>query len=151
MRIVDVGRWKLDCDVVATALCYSALPNYHCSCGDCRNFMAALDAAFPRDFRLMASQLGVDPSKPAEVWHYNRETSGLHYYGGMFHLVGRIVSGMDAIKPTCEVDFEKLPSGFEFGFSNKLALIEEPFRERQVVELNFATLAPWVISDPESD
>ena len=125
-----------------------------CSCSDCRNFEAASDVAFPSDFRAVAAKLGIDVTKPVELCHYCTEETGLHYTGGWFHVVGRILAGADAMKPTGPNSWthvlERLPSAFEFGFTEHLALVAEPFKSHQIIQLEFATRMPWLINDPES-
>jgi hypothetical protein len=156
MKISKFGRWKIKYDPKATSHCYAQLPHGSgCLCHDCRNFMAATHAAFPAKFRAIARELGVSLNKPAELCHYCREDSGLHLVGGWYHFVGQIVSGADAMKPVGECgwthDFEKLPSGFESGFTSRLDLVPAPFKKPKLVQqLNFTTRIPWVIPEPES-
>ena len=72
-----IARWELDVDPVLTAGCYARRVNDRpCDCADCRNFRAARDRAFPRQFRELASRLGVDLAKPSELCH-SRE-GGIH-------------------------------------------------------------------------
>jgi hypothetical protein len=114
--------------------------------------MATLGSAFPQDFRTLAAQLGIDFTKPAEVFQYNREASGLHYYGGYFHLVGRILfeprKSRGKSSPT---QFDKLKSGFEFVLGEASMPVTEPFKGNALVELNFAMRIPWVLSEPDPD
>ncbi len=115
--------------------------------------MAALDKAFPKGFTSIANLLGIDPRKPVELCHYGREDSALHLTGGWYHVVGRILSGRDVIKQTHEsggvYEFEKLTGGCEFGFTNSLALVRVPFAGKHLIQLEFITRVPWVLSEPE--
>jgi hypothetical protein len=109
-----------------------------------------MDSAFPQDFRLLASRLGIDVAKPTEVWQYYRESSGLHYYGGLFHFSGQIV--FDPRKPSTPgspTEFERLVSGFELTLGQKGFLIPECFKGHQLVHLDFATHVPWVLDEPD--
>lgn len=150
--MLEAGRWKIECDPATTLSCYSSLPvGVDCSCADCRNFMAAVDRAFPDEFRAIARDLGVDLTKPAELAHRGCETAGLHLSGGWFHLVGAVLHGADAwteVGPGSWTGaLEQLVPGFEFGFSSRLALVRDPFLQHPVVQLEFATRVPWVISE----
>lgn len=153
--ILEAGRWKIDCDPTTTATCYSSLPvGVDCSCADCRNFMAALDRAFPVEFRSIAGDLGVDIRKPAELSHCGREAAGLHLSGGWFHFVGALLQGADAWTEVGPASFtgalEQLVPGFEFGFSSRLLLVRDPFLQHSLVQLEFRTRVPWVISETET-
>ncbi len=153
--ILDAGRWKIEGDRATTVSCYSSLPvGVDCSCADCRNFMTAVDRAFPDEFRAIARGLGVDLGKPTELAHYGRETAGLHISGGWFHLVGAVLEGADAWKEVGPGSWtgalEQLVAGFEFGFTSRLALVRDPFLRHSVVQLEFMTRVPWVISEAET-
>ena len=78
---MKVAEWEVGCDVNATAAVYAEFEGPHCSCAYCRDFFASWFSAFPQDLRILASHLGIDVAKPTEVFHYNGEDSGLHYYG----------------------------------------------------------------------
>lgn len=153
--LLRIGRWEIECDQEGTARCYSELPlGPECDCDDCRNFMAALDYAFPPRSAAFIASLGVDRRKPAELAHYGEE-SGLHITGGWFHLVGEIRSGADAWIPLGEnsrsAAFEKLADEIEFGFTCQLALVRDPFKLHPVIQLEFATRVPWVIAAPKPE
>ena len=154
--LLRIGRREIECNADVTAKSYSELPlGPGCDCEYCRNFMAALNHAFPQKSAAMIAALGVDLRKPAELAHYQREESGLHYTGGWFHLVGEIRSGADAWIPLGEnsrsAAFEKLADEIEFGFTNQLALVRDSFKVHSVIQLEFATRVPWVIDAPEPE
>lgn len=148
--ITKVACWEVECDVDKTSALYAEFDGPSCRCGYCRNFWTAMDSAFPQDFRLLASRLGIDVAKPTEVWQYYRESSGLHYYGGLFHFSGQIV--FDPRKPSTPgspTEFERLVSGFELTLGQKGFLIPECFKGHQLVHLDFATHVPWVLDEPD--
>jgi hypothetical protein len=152
--ILDAGRWKIECDREATVHCYSSLPvGVECSCANCRNFIAAVDQAFPDEFRAIARGLGVDLGKPAELAHYGHETAGLRISGGWFHFVGTVLEGADAWNEVGSGSWtgalEQLVVGFEFGVSSRTALVRDPFLRHSVAQLEFITRVPWVISEAE--
>jgi hypothetical protein len=153
--MLEAGRWRIACDPATTVSCYSSLPvGVDCSCAGCRNFMAAIDRAFPSEFRAIARGLGVDLAKPAELVHYGRETAGLHLSGGWFHSIGTVLQGADAwtaVGPESWTGaLEQLVPGFEFGFTSRLALVREPFLQHSTLQLEFMTRVPWVLSEAET-
>ena len=155
MRQTTIARWLLEYDAEDTTECYAQLPvGSGCDCLDCRNFLAGGERFFPLEFRRVADHLGIDIAKLAELAHYGRDPStGLHIAGGWFHLIGRILSGADVLEwsgSTGHYRFEPLSPPFEFGFGSKADLIEEPFRPHSVIQLDFMTQVPWVLTDPES-
>jgi hypothetical protein len=152
--ISTIGRWKIKHQPDITRQCYNARPEGPgCDCADCRNFMAALDKAFPQEFLSIADLLGIDIRKPVELGHYGQEGSKLYVTDGFFHLVGAILSGRDAYKQTSATswvaDMEKLTDGLDMGFTNKIVLISEPFADKQLVQLEFQVRVPRVL--PESE
>jgi hypothetical protein len=155
----NIARWQIDYDADATRACYAQVAQgsqVTCSCGDCRNFAAALEQAFPQQAREMLNRLGIDHSKPAEVYTTGRVDSGLHQYGGWFHFVGCIESGTDAWRQVDKDgksftgELEPFADHFEFGITSRVALLPEPFHGQSVVQLEFQTQIPWVLAEPQS-
>ena len=150
--VSNFGRWVVKFDREETSRRYSLLPvGNGCSCTECTNFNAAQGAAFPDDFRKMAEELGIDVKKPAELLHYHKEPTGLHLTGGWFHVVGNLESGRAAWKQTTvpsalTPDFEKLVSGAEFGFAPKADLVADAFKGVPLIQVEFLTHVPWLLS-----
>ena len=141
----QVGGWQLDHDAEATRQCFSAQAvgtSVPCDCAGCRNFMAALDHAFPPAFRALADTLGIDWGR--------EEATGLHLTGGWFHFAGSIVEGRDAFQKS-GLSLEPLGAGFAERFTSELQLVPERFQLQPVItQLEFMTRVPWVVSDPEA-
>ena len=82
-----------------------------------------------------------------------RMKSGSHQYGGWFHLIGSIVTGADAAKQVAEniwqPDLEKTDQHFQLGFSSRIELIQAPFNNLPLVQLEFIAEVPWVLDSPE--
>ena len=100
METIAIHRWKLQIDPEATRRAFSDVPTgapESCGCGDCLNFAAARDRAYPSEVLAIFEQLGIDRSKESEIWHTHRDELGLHHYGGFFHFVGAIEDGKDAM------------------------------------------------------
>jgi hypothetical protein len=157
METIAIRRWQLQSDPEATRRAFSEVPTgapESCGCGDCLNFAAARDRAYPSEVLAIFEQLGIDRSKESEIWHTHRDASGLHHYGGFFHLVGAIEEGKDAMvmaNGRGTYDLEGIGEDFDFGFTSNIALLPTPFGESPIVQLEFQTRIPWVLNTPESD
>lgn len=148
---LQIGRWRLRFDAALTADLYAKVPERNCDCTDCVNFRGAGDAAFSPPFLFLLRQLGIDRSKPAELCHYG--TSGEPIpTDGWFHFIGMIEDGEDAWRKTGPDAYvlasERFPGMQSVGFTARLALVPEPFQGRQVVQLEFGTVVPWVTGVP---
>lgn len=68
-------KWKYRAHRDATALARARTERGRadrCHCASCRNFRAALEDCFPREFIALLGQLGIDSRKYAEVYHQLR-------------------------------------------------------------------------------
>jgi hypothetical protein len=154
---VNIGRWTLEVDRDATQAAFAEIPlgsPETCPCDYCKNLIAARHSAYPAEALEMFAKLGIDSRKEAETWQWNRLDSGLHFYGGFFHLIGRIVSGAEAVQwkdGTGTFHLESAGEYFEYGFTNDVALLEEPFKGQPIVQMEFTTYVPWVIDAPDPE
>ena len=151
----QIARWKIKYDPEATRACFARMPfGSGCDCSECRNFSAAGERCFPSEFFELAKELGIDPTKPAELCHYNKLSSGLYDTHGWYHMVGslqEIVGEMPYRDNRGSVHFAHFAPGVEIGFDDHAQLVNEAFNGLQVIELNFATLVPWVLDEPEPE
>jgi hypothetical protein len=157
MEVITIGRWRLrsyrEQTLEAFAKIRTGSPE-ECGCEDCQNFIAVRHKAYPFAALAIFARLGIDPVKEAEIWHTHRDESGNHHYGGFFHFVGVIESGKDAKETVNGVgcfDLERSEGSFEFGFTSDAHLIPESFADKQLVQLEFQTLVPWVLNAKEPD
>jgi hypothetical protein len=148
----------LCCDPEATRRAFAAVPvgsPESCGCGDCLNFAAARDLAYPPEIRAAFERLGIDYRKESEIWHTHRDESGLHHYGGFFHFVGSLQSGKDAEELLGSgigtFDLEQMGQYFSFGFTSKAQLVPDSFKGSQPTQFEFQAAIPWVLNTPESD
>src|ERR1700753_851679 len=105
MKYFHFGRWSLECDPEATRRSYRDIPKgsaEECSCEPCLNFVAARAQIYGDEIVAIFDDLGIASEREAEIYHLFRLPSGLHYYGGWFHFVGRILSGSDVAKQVGE-------------------------------------------------
>ena len=154
---VRFKRWDIEIDTERTRDGYAVLADAQqdsCSCNTCRNFRALGSEAFPQELRQFAEGVGIDLRLPSEVYHNARLPSGLHSYGGWYHVVGTLQagrSGWRATSPTsAAADFEPLGPHFRVGLSTKDDLVPAPFRLESVVQLDIDAELPWVLPEPEA-
>ena len=158
VALLEFLRWQVNCDVQATQHAYTvaaATPPWTCECDPCRNFRSLGMEAFPEDFQKFCAAAGVDLHHPSEVYHSGRIAPGSHSYGGWFHIVGELAAGRDgllAVSPTGWLgDFEQLTPDFAVGLTARTVLVPYGFPSVGVVQLEFSTQLPWILSSPERD
>ena len=151
----QIAHWKITHDPVVTRNCFTRMPiGSGCDCSPCRNFNAAVSRSFPMEFFELAEALGIDPRKPAELCHYNREPSGWYVTHGWFHFVGsliEIVGGQPFLDYRGAVHFSPLVSGVEIGVIARDHLADQAFEGFQLLQLEFSTRVPWVLDEPEPE
>lgn len=151
----SIARWLIDHDAEATRRCYASRPTgAGCECAYCRNAEQLGEKVFPRDFLDVLKALGIDPTKPVELMHYCKESSGVYSTGGFFHFVGSIISGEDAFhwhNGTGSARFEDWNSAFQFGLTKQVHLVADVFDGLPLVQLEFVARIPWVLNEPEPE
>lgn len=92
---------------------YSALPKVsdkaHCGCEDCQLFAKQILHASPEVLNFF-EQLGVDPTKEAEVWRAIPNKNGFDTYSADYHFIG-------SIQGTDELDWIQIGEA-SFGLTN---------------------------------
>jgi hypothetical protein len=156
LGVVRFGRWTLQCDHVVTGRAYEQVLKgapERCGCDPCKNFVAQRQSIYPAAVTSLFDQLGIDPSREAEIYHNARMPSGLHLYGGWFHFVGSIEKGGDAFVPVApnagSFALEPVGEHFKLGFSAHIGLAPPSFAGRPLVQVEFSAEIPWVISATE--
>ena len=91
--------------------------------------------------------------REAEIYRMGRVEAGRHLYGAWFHLVGSIVSGADAAKQASEKvwrpDLECESENFSLGFTSRVHLVREPFKQSPLAQLEFNAHVPWILEAKE--
>lgn len=137
----DIQEWVLACDVEATRRIYAQITEggaNECVCDYCKNYALLRARVFPEPARALLAQLGIDWRREAEVMHYNREESGLHFYGGWFHFVGHIESRGTQFK---------IAEDFSIDFGERYAPMFAQFKDEPTVRIDFSTHLPWVLEN----
>lgn len=148
--ISQLARWTFSFDRGQTSRIYRDVEPISCECIDCKNFRAAGELAFSPEFLTLLRQIGIDPSKPAELCHYGSSFEPMPTQG-WFHFVGHLLSGADAWRQTgpstSHLEPESFPGIKSIGLSTKLSQVPGPFSDHAVVQLEFETVTPWVLGD----
>jgi hypothetical protein len=149
---VKVLDWVLEIDTEATRAFYAKLgPIWpkDCTCLYCQNYVASCDL-LPTEVLELFRTLGIDPIKEAEVYEMGENADGLHFYGGFYHIVGRIVEGRDSwvtVGPNqVHTELSPLVESFKFGFTEHVALVPKGFPE-PVLQVEFLGNIPWVLEE----
>jgi hypothetical protein len=144
----SIQGWTISHDRDATRVAYGQIAAGGadgCTCDMCRNWVLSRHALLPTAFKELLDQLGIPLSRDAELVHYARLDSGLHLYGGWYHLVGSIVSGEREGSPP--LTFPPVAVLFH----SRHDLVAEPFAKHSVVQLYFHCEVPWLSALPEAE
>jgi hypothetical protein len=146
--------WEIEVDAEETAQVQrsriSGSPEA-CACLPCKNFVAVRHAAYPAEFLELLERLGVPADRESEIYHCGQVEPGLHFYGGWFHFVGRIVNGPEAHTggPTGgPIELKPISAIFSMGFTRQLGLVPKSFRVDNIAQLEFSAKLPWVLEQP---
>ena len=144
IRQVRFGPFALEIDAERTKAVYSGLERVSqgCQCSGCRNFEEAVRQIPPQVKEFFAC-LGIDPHKPAEVYVNAQNPDGSLYYGGFYHLFGRLLAGDSAWKSGHAVF---ITDQFCAAFQEECGLVEPGFSD-QVLQLEFLANLPWVLEE----
>ncbi len=151
---IQIGRWLVRADVDRTREAHSKLNQSgaaKCSCTGCQNFEAVRPQLLAGPLGGILDELGITPPWEVEVYEMGRSASGLHHYGGWFHFVGTIESGIDKSPLTSDDDWESLSETLSVALNTDVALMREPFAGLPLVQLEFAAELPWVIPADEPE
>jgi hypothetical protein len=146
MKVLVLPGWKIEYNREATASAYAIMPQNgpeSCGCGPCRNWAATREQLFSNEFRELLDQFGVRFDCEREVYHNCKLESGLHSYGGWYHLVGRVLYG----ERECS---QRVAFGaFSVFFHSSPVELPEAFADQPVVQLDFDVEVPWLSEVPE--
>jgi hypothetical protein len=142
---IKIGRWLIEVDREATQAAYlNEQPISACGCCYCENYVAACcaqQAHSPATLGLFQS-LGITPEKEAEVYALNANPERTHtYYGGFYHLVGRIIEPSDEPEGYTMIDDQ-----FEVTFTEQNDLLSAQF-PRPALQMEFLGFIPWVLDE----
>jgi len=132
--------WVVEVDVEKTKSYYN---NYSvdndCSCLYCENYRAYCEQLLSP-----ALKIGIDPRKEGEFMDLNNGDDKNRPVLGMYHLIGRIISGPDNLEENWnEINLIEIDN-YKFGFNRKRYCLPEDFPEPSI-QLDFSATTPWLL------
>lgn len=141
---IKIGGWLIEVDREATQAAYL---NEHsintCICDYCQNYFTACRAntAFLPTTVAFFQSLGIAPEKEAEVYDIYANQEKTHvFYGGFYHLVGRIIEKAEGR------DYTPIDDQFGVTFTEQNSLLSKGF-PRPALQMEFTGLIPWVLDE----
>jgi len=149
-NLVRFRQWVFSVDKAETERIYAAATASEavlCGCGNCLNFEAARELAFPVEVRELFLELGIDYRREAEVFIWQSFPDGRQHYGGWFHFRGTIIAGPTLPQSDRQGPWlEPLNNSFGIGFCNANA--PGFFSDlRGAAQLEFETYVPWLLTN----
>lgn len=152
--ILRYGNYILDVDAAATSAFYARHADTEdCDCPGCRNYRA-WTASVDCTLREALVPLGLRPEQVAEIYVNCRNDDGTLFYGGFFHICGKILqSGIvwteitERSRTMGAESFVELVPGFDIYFEEEVHLLEKDF-PTPVIQMEFYTNIPWVLPEP---
>lgn len=149
-QIVELAGWQIEVDQDLNRGFYSEFFPYVCDCTHCTNWRALGGDALPAEVLSFLTALGVDVSKPEEVYEMGPDIDGRRLYGGWYYMSGRILRGVP-LRPRIpgEMPTARLANGFQF--------LLQPGLDGPTPEVNlppphltlwFAWAVPWTLASP---
>ena len=141
MEQLRLGDQLVRYDREATSAAYTELPSGdadRCACVYCRNFAAQRGTVYPRTFRALLDQLGIDPKKEGEIYDAaGVDERRIRPTGGWFYFVGELIE-----------KGERLIQAGDFQYWFQLSFPRPPasFGE-QVAAIEFSAQIPWVLNE----
>jgi hypothetical protein len=138
--IFSYPQFTIDIDVDKTQTYYDSAPlvSENCVCSGCRNYEMAVDS-LPKPVKSFFSRLGVDMKKICEAYVNCTNADDTVFYGGFYHVCGKLVSGDST---------EEFPLTDEFSVSlrEECDLLDEDF-PLPAIQLEISADIPWVLDE----
>ncbi len=87
--IFEFGKYIIDVDIEKTREFYRSY-TYGCTCGGCKNFKEFAEICSD-ELKNWFNMLGLEVGKPSEVFVNNEEDDNKLFYGGWWHLCGKVI------------------------------------------------------------
>ena len=155
MRL-EFGQFIINADPEGTRAYYETDPGITCTCSGCRNYARAA-AVFPAELLAFFHALGIDPQKPAEVYVNCTQADGRLWYGGFYHLQGRLLRGEGGWYTVAAGETSRTRAwdgescylaaeDFRVAFTEDTALVAPDF-PRPVLQLEIDAALPWLLEE----
>lgn len=140
----------VDIDVEKTKLFYKNAEYVSCECSGCRNFVKATNF-LQEDVHSFFSSIGVDINKACELIPYYSKKDEVLFYGGFYHICGRVLHGVSRsqAKKENEIRWHRVSGEFLVSFNNDISLLEK-FFPTPVIQMDIEANIPWVLKEKNS-
>lgn len=152
--LFEIGNYILDIDIERTRDFYNQAQSLTdgCNCQGCRNY-AAWAATLSEEPKYILERMGVQLEKTPEVYVNCPNDDGSLFYGGFYHLCGKIIRGNNPWKEIAENvrifnedAFVSLADDFKVAFTEDVALLEKGF-PNPVIQMEIVANIPFVLSE----
>lgn len=152
--LFELGSYILDIDVDRTRAFYKQAPKIteSCDCQGCRNYVQWAET-LSAEPKYTLERMGILLEKSPEVYVNCPNQDGTLFYGGFYHLCGKIIQGKDAwykieqdTKSLDESTLVSLTQQFQIAFSEYVALLEKDFPS-PVIQMEISANLPFVLPE----
>ena len=152
--LFEFGNYILDIDVDKTREFYIHAQNItaDCDCQGCRNYVKWAEE-LSAEPKYTLENMGVLLEKTPEVYVNCSNEDGTLYYGGFYHVCGKIVRGKNPWMTITENSrtfdegtFVSLADGFRVSFTEDIDLLEENF-PTPAIQMEILANIPFVLSE----
>ena len=155
--VFDFSKFVLDVDVGKTRKYYDTAHYVSelCSCDGCRNFEKVIDSLSPKVISFF-SQLGIDMKKIREVYVNCANADNSIFYGGFYHVCGKLVEGESAWVSVSSIEKHweeektfSITDDFKVSFQEECYMLETNF-PLPSIQLEISADIPWVLAEPNN-
>ncbi|HSR13842.1 MAG TPA: hypothetical protein VLS90_20510 [Thermodesulfobacteriota bacterium] len=167
MERMNAFGWEIEFNRESTLKAHASMERGGaevCGCQGCRNWIRVRATVFPAEVVTVFETLGMALDRETEMGAPMEIVKGRFLYSGWFHFVGRLLSGPPArehvavIRPHGPVEggsverviHRQVGPGFSIGMISRRDLLPKPFKNQEVVQLEFTVETPWVLEEPYS-
>jgi hypothetical protein len=146
--------WTFDVDIDATRVAYRAVETCApeaCGCDYCKNWVLARELAYPASILEFLRDVGIEHPCEAETWESGPIGPGLRRFGGFLHFIGRITDGPQPIDShqSPDMPYAQVDDRFNVWFWHGAHLVLRGLKGRDLVQMEFHTVVPWLLDTPE--
>lgn len=148
--LVEIGNYILDINVDRTRAFYQHAQAITdgCNCQGCRNY-TKWASSLSAEPKFILESMGVQLEKSPEVYVNCSNEDGTLFYGGFYHLCGKIIQGKipwkEIVENTKTFDqdaFVPLTDTFQVAFTEDIALLEKDF-PAPVIQMEISADIPF--------
>ena len=152
--LFELGDYILDIDVERTRAFYGQAKAITdgCNCQGCRNYAAWVET-LSEEPKYILERMGVQLEKTPEVYVNCPNDDHTLFYGGFYHLCGRIVHGKEPWRQVAEDGrtfdedaFISLAKNYMVAFTEDIALLEKGF-PTPVIQMEIMANIPFVLPE----